>query len=128
MSIPNDIVVIEDDTIMREALAEWLGGAGYRVRTVADGAAGLAAVAVSVPALVITDMHMPGMNGSTVIAELKQRHPDISIIAISGLFSSGYGIDADATVALGAARALAKPFKRAELLSAVREVLGSRAT
>ena|SRR6476659_5838600 len=128
MSMPNDIVVIEDDAIMREALGEWLGGAGYSVRAAADGAAGLAAVEVSVPALVITDMHMPGMNGSTVIAELKQRHPDLPIIAISGLFSSGYGIDAGATVALGAARALSKPFKRSELLAAIAEVLGSRAT
>jgi CheY-like chemotaxis protein len=58
---------------------------------------------------------------------LKQNHPDIPIIAISGLFESGYGMNADAAVALGAARALAKPFKRGELLGAVAELLGPRA-
>jgi CheY-like chemotaxis protein len=73
---------------------------------------------------VITDIHMPGTNGATVIAELKQRHPQIAVIAISGLFDSGHGLSADAALALGAARALAKPFKRAELLHATAELLG----
>jgi two-component system response regulator FlrC len=119
-----DILVIEDDPIMREALAEWLQGAGYGVRTAADGSAGLAAVTLAQPALVVTDIHMPGMNGATVISELRRHHPRVAIIAISGLFNSGHGLDADAAIALGAARALAKPFKRAELLHAVAELLG----
>ena len=98
---------------MREALAEWLEAAGYGVRKAADGSAGLAAAKFAAPALVVTDIHMPGMNGAMVIAELKQRYPEIPIIAISGLFNCGHGMDADAAIALGAARALAKPFKRA---------------
>jgi CheY-like chemotaxis protein len=122
-----DILIIEDDAIMREAVAEWLSAAGYSVRTAEDGTAGLAAVNTAVPALVVTDIYMPGKSGAVVIAELKQHHPQIAIIAISGLFESGYGIDANAAVALGAARALAKPFKRGELLGAVSELLGSRA-
>jgi CheY-like chemotaxis protein len=127
MSTITDILVIEDDAIMREAVAEWLGVAGYGVRTAGDGSAGLAAVKMSAPVLVVTDIHMPGLSGSAVIAELKQHHPEIPIIAISGLFESGYGINADAAVALGAARALVKPFKRAELLAAVTELLRPRA-
>jgi two-component system response regulator FlrC len=119
-----DILVIEDDPIMREALADWLQAAGYGVRTAADGSAGLAAVKLAPPALVITDIHMPGVNGTAIISELKQRHPGVPIIAISGLFNSGRGVDAEAAIALGAARALAKPFKRAELLRAMAELLG----
>jgi CheY-like chemotaxis protein len=118
------ILVIEDDPIMREALADWLQGAGYGVRTAADGGAGLAAVTLAPPALVVTDIHMPGMNGARVISELRGHHPQVAVIAISGLFNSGHGMDADAAIALGAARALAKPFKRAELLRAVTELLG----
>ena len=57
--------------------------------------------------------------------ELKQRYPEVPIIAISGLFNSGYGMDADAAIALGAVRALAKPFKRADLLQAVADLIGS---
>jgi PAS domain S-box-containing protein len=119
MTTTNDILVIEDDEIMREALAEWLEAAGYVVRKAADGSAGLAAVRSAPPALVVTDIHMPGTSGAVVIAELQQHHPDIPVIAISGLFQLGRGLDADSAVALGAARTLAKPFTRRELLQAV---------
>jgi CheY-like chemotaxis protein len=124
MTTTPDILVIEDDPIMREALADWLQAAGYGVRTVPDGSTGLAAVQFAAPALVVTDIHMPGMNGATVISELKRHYPQVVIIAISGLFNSGHGLDAEAALALGAARVLAKPFKRAELLRAMVELLG----
>jgi CheY-like chemotaxis protein len=120
-----DILIIEDDPIMREALADWLQAVGYGVRKAADGGAGLAAVKVAAPSLVVTDIYMPGQSGVAVIAELKQGYPDIPIIAISGLFNSGHGMDADAALALGAARALAKPFKRRDLLRAVADLLGA---
>jgi DNA-binding response OmpR family regulator len=124
---PRDILVIEDDAIMREALAEWLDSAGFQVRTAEDGQAGLAQVRASVPRLVVTDLYMPGISGTVVIGELRERFPDVAIIAISGLFNSGYGIDPAAAVELGAARALTKPFGRAEFLDAVSAVLGSPA-
>ncbi|HEY4038887.1 MAG TPA: response regulator [Burkholderiaceae bacterium] len=121
-----DILVIEDDAILREALSEWLQTAGYSVRTAADGRAGLAAVKLAAPALVVTDIHMPEVAGTMVIAELKQRYPEIRIIAISCLFDSGHGVDGNAAIALGAARALAKPFKRHDLLRVVSDLLGPR--
>jgi CheY-like chemotaxis protein len=124
MATTQNILVIEDDPIMREALADWLLAAGYGVRTAADGTAGLAAVKSAPPALVITDIHLPRTNGATVISELKQHYPQVAIIAISGLFNSGRGVDAEAAIALGAARALAKPFKRVDLLRALAELLG----
>jgi two-component system response regulator FlrC len=127
MTTNTDILIIEDDPIMREALAEWLEAAGYGVRKTADGNAGLAAVNFAAPALVVTDIHMPGTSGSMVIAELKRGFPEVPVIAISCLFNSGHGMEADAAIALGAARALAKPFKRAELLQAVADLLGSPA-
>jgi CheY-like chemotaxis protein len=119
-----DILVIEDDPIMREALAEWIVAAGYDVRTAADGSVGLAAAELEPPDLVITDIHMPGKYGTAVIAKLKHRYPKVPVIAISALFNSGQGVDSDAAIALGAARALAKPFKRRDLLHAVADLLG----
>jgi CheY-like chemotaxis protein len=123
MSTSTDILVIEDDEIMREALGDWLEGAGYAVRKAVDGSAGLAEARSIAPALVVTDMHMPGTSGTVVIAELKRHRPDLPVIAISGLFDGRHGLDADAAIALGASRALAKPFKRVELLEAVRDLL-----
>src|SRR5260370_15868338 len=124
MTTTPTILVIEDDPIMREALADWRQAAGYGVRTAAEGSAGLAAVTAAPPALVVTDIHMPGKNGATVISELKRRHPQVVVIAISGLFNSGHGLGAEAAIALGAARALAKPVQRTQLLCAMAELLG----
>jgi CheY-like chemotaxis protein len=123
-----DILVIEDDPIMREALTDWLRAAGYGVRAAVDGSAGLAAVKLAVPAVVVTDIHMPGVSGAALISDLKRDHPQVSIIAISGLFNSGRGLDAEGALALGAARALAKPFKRTELLRVIVELLGPPAS
>src|ERR1700692_2666689 len=124
MEMIPDILVIDDYPIIRDAVADWLHAAGYGVRTAADGSAGLAAVRFAPPRLVITDIHMPGANGATVISELKQHYPQVAVIAMSGLFNSGHGLDAETAIALGAPRALAKPFKRAELLCALAELLG----
>jgi len=127
MTTTPDILVIEDDTIMREALSDWLRAAGYRVRMAADGDAGLAGVKLAVPALVVTDIHLPGTSGDAIISQLKRDYPQVAVIAISGMFNSGHGLDSGAALALGAARALTKPFKRAELLRAVAELLGPSA-
>jgi CheY-like chemotaxis protein len=96
------------------------------VRAADGGDAGLACVSTAPPALVVTDVHMPGTSGAIVINVLKQRHPDIPIIAISGLFESGFGMNANDVVALGASFALAKPFKRNQLLGVVAQLLSSR--
>ena len=125
MTTTTFILVIEDDPIMRDALADWLQAAGYGVRTAENGSAGLAAVQLNAPALVITDIYMPGTSGAVVIAELKREYPGIPVIAISALFDSGHGMDADAAIVLGAARALTKPFKRRDLLRAVADLIGS---
>ena len=120
---PADVLVIDDDEIMRDLVADWLEAAGYRVRKAADGTAGLAEVERAEPALVVTDMCMPGPSGGAIIRALRQDHPAISIIAISGHFSLS-GCSADDALARGAARALAKPVKRTEIMRAVVELLG----
>ena len=124
MSAELQIAVIDDDEPFRTALLESLRSLGYGARGFASAEEFVAAEGDGDCDCVITDIHMPGTNGATVISELKQRHPQIAVIAISGLFDSGHGLGADDALALGAARALAKPFKRAELLRATTELLG----
>ena len=120
---PADVLVIDDDEIMRDLVAEWLEAGGYGVRKAADCPAGLAEVERAEPALVVTDMCMPGPSGGAIIRNLKQNHPAIPIVAISGHFSLS-GCSADDVLALGAARALAKPVKRSEIMRAVAELVG----
>lgn len=115
--------MIDDDEIMRDLVADWLEAAGYGVRKAANCPAGLAEVERAEPALVVTDMCMPGPGGGAIIRNLKQDHPAIPIIAISGHFSSS-GCSGEDALALGAARALAKPVKRSEIMRAIAELAG----
>ena len=118
------VLVIEDDPVLRDLLADWLLAAGYGVAVAAEGSAGIASARAHRPALVVTDIHMPGVCGDTVIAEVARLYPEVPIIAISGHFHSGLGLTPEAATALGAARALAKPFKRKDMVGAVMELVG----
>jgi CheY-like chemotaxis protein len=59
MTTAKDILIIEDNEILRDLVADWMLVAGYGVRVAADGDAGLAAVDDHPPDLVVTDIHMP---------------------------------------------------------------------
>ena len=122
-----DILVVDDDAIMRDLMADWLEGAGYAVRKVADCRDAAGACPEGPPALVVSDMWMPGPCGVEAIRTLRQRHPELRLIAVSGHFGSGQGCSAQEALAAGASRALAKPVKRAELLKAVAELIGTAA-
>jgi CheY-like chemotaxis protein len=121
----SEILVIDDDPIMRDLIADWLEAAGYQVRKAGNCCAGIDELARQAPALIVTDMFMPGPCGVAAIGELKRKNPGIALIAVSGHFKSGQGLSAEAALAAGADRALAKPVKRAELLQAVAELAGA---
>jgi DNA-binding response OmpR family regulator len=117
------ILIIEDDTILRESLRLALEELGYRVSEASDGRMGLAAHRSTPVDLVITDLIMPGMEGIETIKKFKRLSPSVKIIAISG---GGVGKGADylsMAGKLGANRTLAKPFSMEELAPLVAEVL-----
>lgn len=118
------VLIIDDDAIMRDLMADWLEAAGYGVRKAADCGAAVAEVQRAAPALIISDMFMPGPCGAMAIAQMKQAVPGVHVIAVSGHFNSGQGLSAQGALEAGAARALAKPVKRADLVQAAAEFLG----
>jgi CheY-like chemotaxis protein len=118
------ILVIEDDPILRDLMAEWLRAAGYVVGLAPEGGAGIRDARAQRPALIVTDINMPGVDGATVIAQIARIYPEVPIIAISAHFRSDHGFTAEEATALGAARTLAKPFRRKEMLGAVGELVG----
>jgi CheY-like chemotaxis protein len=122
-----EILVIDDDPILRDLVADWLEAAGYRVRKTADCCSAGQELERAAPALIVSDMFMPGPCGVAVIGELKRRCPGTALIAVSGHFKSGQGLSAEAALEAGADRALAKPVKRADLLDAVAALLGTPA-
>lgn len=119
-----EILVIDDDAIMRDLMADWLEAAGYAVRKACDCTSAVTELQRGTPALVVSDMWMPGPCGAAAIAFLKEKCPDTRLIAVSGHFGSGQGCSAEDAVGAGAARAIAKPVKRAELLGAVAALIG----
>ena len=117
------ILVIDDDSLIRETLRRMLEGAGHEVAEAEDGAAGLKAVSAQRPDLVVTDIYMPGKEGIETIRELRQIVPGLKIIAMSGSsWSSGHDALSSAKL-LGADRTLPKPFRREQLLASVRDCL-----
>ena len=121
------ILVIEDDPILRDLMAEWLMAAGYDVGLAAEGGAGIRDARAHRPALVVTDINMPGVGGAAVIAEIARIYPEVPIIAISAHFRSDCGLPAEEATALGATRTLAKPFRRKDMVGAVTELVGPSA-
>ena len=119
----SDILVIDDDPIMRDLITDWLEAAGYRVHKATDCNSACTALERR-PALVVSDMWMPGPCGAAAIAFLRDKCPEMRVIAVSGHFGSGQGCSEQDAVGAGAARALAKPVKRAALLSAVADLIG----
>ncbi len=123
-----EVLVIDDDAIMRDLVGDWLEGAGYAVRKASSCRAWIGQLlGMKAPALIVTDMFMPGPCGAEAIATLKKKHPGTALVALSGHFNSGQGLSAEEAIAAGADRALAKPVRRAELLQAVAELLGASA-
>ena len=119
-----DVLVVDDDAILRDLVGDWLEAAGYAVRKAFDCDSALQALGERLPALIICDMFMAGPCGAVAIGELKRRAPGAHLIAVSGYFNSGQRMTADEALAAGAARALAKPVRRAQLLVAVSELIG----
>lgn len=122
-SKPAEILVIDDDAVMRDLVADWLEAGGYRVRKATSCRAWMEQLFRQSPALIVTDMYMPGPCGVDAIGTLKKKHPGTKLIAVSGHFNSGQGLSAEEALAAGADRALAKPIKRADFMQAVAELL-----
>lgn len=118
------ILLIEDMNGVRSSLTTVLKSAGHQVIEAEDGEAGLEKATAQSFDLVITDIIMPKLDGSEVILALKERKPNLPVLAISG---GGASVTAENAlmVARNTAEAiLPKPFSRAELLEAVDRLAG----
>jgi DNA-binding response OmpR family regulator len=116
-----NIVLYEEDFLMRSLLREWLSDAGYRVRLAtprdvqSDGEADL----------VIASIYMPKHAGAAFVRNIRTAHPGTPIIAISGQFRSGLCQAGATAQALGVQHVIAKPLVRSDLLESVRAMIGT---
>lgn len=117
------ILLIDDDPAIRAVFKEYLEGRGYDVDVATDGKEGLSALNARKPDLVITDVMMPEKDGVEVVLELRESHPDLPVIAISGGMRIAPLDFLPMIKKFGAYRVFYKPVDPEELLSAVREML-----
>ncbi len=111
------VLLVEDDAVLRECLAETLGDAGWRVAEAANGAEALDRLtADGMPDALVTDLRLgPGMDGLALIAEARRRWPRLRAVLTSGA-------DAARLDMHPADRFLGKPFGMGALIQVVTEL------
>ena len=113
------ILVIEDDADVLNMLIKHLTYLGYTVLSATDGMEGLKLLESGGYDLVITDIVMPFVSGVGVVTALKEKHPNIPVIAITG-----YGKEPEAAaLEKKADLVLAKPVRIAELKKHIEALL-----
>lgn len=124
MSTVAQILVIEDDDLVRSVVRQMLELMGHRVKEASDGRNALRLDDRDPSDVVLTDIYMPGMEGMETIRELRRRRPDAKVIAMSG---GGGGMAACESLKvaqlLGANQTLHKPFGRDQLQDVLHHVL-----
>jgi DNA-binding NtrC family response regulator len=101
------ILVIDDDTAVREVLTATLLNDGYQVSGVSDGASALQMIQEQPIHIVITDLHMPGMDGLEVISRITKLDSRIITIVMTGYGTIDYAVR---TMKAGAFDFITKPF------------------
>lgn len=117
------ILIIDDDDAVRTLLRLALDRMGHTVVEARNGDEGLKLFPQVKADLLITDMVMPVKGGLEVLAELKEKYPPVKAIAMSGGGWRGPVDWGEQAKRLGAAKVLAKPFSREDLVTAVNELL-----
>lgn len=115
------ILVVDDEEILRKMIRETLELKGYKVMEAGNGMEALENYQKHPADLIIIDIIMPEKEGIETIVEFRRTYPDIKIIAMSGAgFNNPY-----LTIAkhLGADRILDKPFSSEELTHTVEKLL-----
>src|SRR5215475_150475 len=117
------LLLVEDEAALREAVAEQLSDRGYVVKQAESGESAVAQLADFAFDVIITDLRLPGMDGSAVVEAAVERYPDVIAIVVTG-----YGTVKDAVEAIkrGAWDFVNKPFQIDELLHVLESALEQR--
>jgi CheY-like chemotaxis protein len=112
-----NILVVDDDRLVRRFMTESLRTLGYQVADAADGQSAVDLLKETAFDLLIVDFAMPGMNGAEVARLARSLRPALRILIVSG-----YADSTALQTAVGNAPQLRKPFNTADLQAAVRDL------
>ena len=117
------IILVEDEAMQRQLLADYLAGQNFRVSAIDSGAALHRLVEREAPALVLLDVGLPGEDGFALARRLRERNSAIGIIMVT---SATGMVDRIVGLETGADDYITKPFEPRELLARVKSVLRRR--
>ena len=120
MSSGARLLIVDDDADLLKLLSMRLEAAGYEVTAVASAEAALAKLDVQRPALVLSDVQLPGMDGLALFNVIRERHPALPVILLT---AHGTIPDAVAATAQGVYTYLTKPFDGRALLDTIAQAL-----
>lgn len=121
------VLVVEDEFGLQETLRDVFRMEGYDVRVAVDGEEGYRTFLEFKPDLVFTDVVMPKMSGIELVKKIRQDHPQIKVIYISGFFGlRNLKHDLNEDVLKYGYPCLSKPFKISAMLELVEEYLNNR--
>lgn len=115
-----DILLIEDDEILRITVSDSLKKMGWSVATAEDGDKGMNAVKNNNFDIVISDIRLPKKNGIEILKEIKNHHPDTEVIMITAF---GNIEDAVSIIKFGACDYITKPFHTDDLIFRIRKII-----
>src|SRR5450755_4271700 len=118
------ILIVDDEDIVREAICSILSQAGFECRPMSSGTEALAILESDHDfSLVLSDVIMQGMDGLTLLARIRQEHPDIPVVMVTAVHDISVAL---AAIRNGAYDYLLKPFEREQLLNTVSRALENR--
>lgn len=111
----SSVLIIDDESGIRDFLARWLAGAGYETRQAGDAETALALLEAAPSDVVLCDVNMPGHDGLWLVERLRERFPTVAIV----LATAADSIPPVVSLREGVVDYLVKPFERALVLAAV---------
>ena len=113
------VLVVDDEADIRLGLTRLLGTLGIQAGQAADGLEALTQLRNQEWDLVLTDLMMPGMTGSELLAEIKKTWPDVAVVLLTGFGTVQTAVQC---VQAGASHFLTKPFDNEEILGIIQRL------
>jgi len=116
------ILVVDDDAISLELMEAMLVPNGYEIITANDGSKAVAIIVEQKPDLILLDIMMPGLDGYSTLAKIKE-NKTISKIPVVMLTAMGFRLNKELALRFGAVGYITKPVDLAELLKTISRLL-----
>ncbi|MEX5685194.1 sigma-54-dependent transcriptional regulator [Pseudomonas silesiensis] len=119
----NSVIVVDDESSIRDAVEQWLSLSGFEVQLFSRADECLAQLPEHFPGVILSDVRMPGMTGLELLAEVQRRDAGLPVILLTGHGDVPMAVEA---MRDGAYDFLEKPFSPETLLGSLRRALDKR--